>query len=48
MGMSATPRADKLTLIKAFADHEPPVWMFHLHMLLKVRQFVYPPLGERH
>jgi len=48
MGMSATPYADKLTIIEAFADHELPVRMFHLHVLLEVRQFVYPPLGERH
>ena len=48
MGMSATPYADKLTIIEAFADHELPVWMFHLHMFLEVRQFVNPSLGERH
>ena len=48
MGASATPYADKLTIIEAFADHELPVRMFHLHMLLEVRQFIYPFLGERH
>ena len=48
MGTSATPCAGKLTIIETFADHELPVWMFHLHMLLEVCQLVYPPLGERH
>ena len=46
--MNATPCADKLTIIEAFADNELPVRMFHLHVLLEVCQLVYPPLGERH
>lgn len=48
MGTSATPYADKLTIIEAFADYELPVRMFHLNMLLEIGQFVDPPLGERH
>lgn len=43
-----TPCADKLTVIESLADHEFPVRVFHLHMLLEVCQSVYPPLGERH
>ena len=46
--MDGTPCADELTIIEAFADHELPVRVFHLHMLLEVCQFVYSLLGERH
>ena len=46
--MNATPCADELTIIETFADHELPVWVFHLHVLLEVCQSVYPFLGERH
>ena len=38
----------QLTIIESLTDYELPIGMFHLHMLLKVRQSVYPSLRERH
>ena len=46
--MNATPCARKLTIAETFTDNKLPVRMFHLHMLLEVRQFVYSLLRERH